>query len=203
MPPVMDDGRETSPPPRYTETTPNTDSKANNSSNSHNHGPWLVRRTSIHIESTVANTETGDRSSISPSQTTDQSKGAFRGLFRKDDPREGIRALKEGLREPFDNGQLGTRVTIEATQPIRSQAERRIELKGLEQAASAKRWTGSGRPAEAWGKLMKVCILFPRLVGHHCADICRILSSGMGPVTHTCILDIHDQTLRFASILRC
>ena len=164
----MDDGREVSPPPRYTESTPNTDSKSNTSSRSHSHGPWLVRRTSIHIESTVADVESSEHSSMSPSRSTDQSKGAFRGLFRKDDPRESIRAMKEGLREPFDNGQLGTRVTIEAAQPIRSQAERRIELKGLEQAASAKRWTGSGRPAEAWGKLMKVGIYFSHWKGRSC-----------------------------------
>ena len=60
------------------------------------------------------------------------------------------------LRQGFESSQLGTRVTIEATRPIRSQAERRIELKGLQEAASAKRWTGSGRPGEAWGKLIKV-----------------------------------------------
>lgn len=29
-------------------------------------------------------------------------------------------------------------------------------MKGLEQAASMKRWAGEGKPAEAWGKLIKV-----------------------------------------------
>ena len=160
---MADDRRELSPPPRYTESTPTAESKNKDTLWTQNHGPWLVRRTSIHIESTAADAESLNCSSLSSSRTIEQQKAARRGPFRKDDPREAVRAIKDGLNEPFDHGQMGTRVTIEATQPIRSQAERRIELKGLEQAASAKRWTGSGRPAEAWGKLMKVGCLFHHL----------------------------------------
>ena len=39
-------------------------------------------------------------------------------------------------------------------------------MRGLEQAASMKRWTGNGRPAEAWGKLIKVnTISGPQMLG--------------------------------------
>ena len=47
---------------------------------------------------------------------------------------------------PYDSVQLGTVVSIEASHP----------LKGLKQAAIMKRLIGDGRPAEMWGKLIKV-----------------------------------------------
>ena len=149
---------EGSPPPRYSESTAHRDKRVSDSSNL-GHGPWLVRRTSIHVESTSA-AQLGDCSSQPTSISTSkhEPKRPLRNLFAK-----GANTQPEGYNEsagttmqPFDSMQLGTQVTIEATRPSRSQAERRIELKGLQEAASAKRWTGNGKPGEAWGKLMKV-----------------------------------------------
>ncbi|KAL9099665.1 MAG: hypothetical protein Q9163_004866 [Psora crenata] len=151
------DNVESSPPPRYSEPTTHRDNKASEARNN-SHGPWLVRRTSIHIESVSAvelDVMASQRTSVSPS-SHDQ-RGSLRNLFAKggntqpDVPRE----ITEALRQPFEPNQLGTKVTIEATRPIRTQADRRIELKGLQEAASAKRWAGTGRPGEAWGKLIR------------------------------------------------
>ena len=155
-PPLSD--VEGSPPPRYSESTAHRDNKASEAWY-HGHGPWLVRRTSIHVESTSVNSfddRSSQRTSLSPS--SQEQKGPLRSLFAKggNNQSEGSRENVRALKQPFEPSQLGTQVTIEATRPIRSHAERRIELKGLQEAASAKRWTGNGRPGEAWGKLIKV-----------------------------------------------
>ena len=60
------------------------------------------------------------------------------------------------MSQPYDSVRFGTTVSIEAGHPTGSQTQRRYEMRGLEQAASVKRFAGSGSPAEAWGKLMKV-----------------------------------------------
>ena len=200
MPRTIGDGRGASPPPGYSEST-HSGPKATEASWNPNSGPWLVRRTSIHIESTSADAESMSRSSMSPSRSTDQRSARVR-LFKREDPRESIRAIKSSSNEPFASSQMGTQVTIEATQPVRNQTEKRIELKGLEQAASAKRWTGSGHSAEAWGKLAKVSTL-PLHRKRGLAHKVRTPNSGIRPVTHTYSMVINDQVLLSASNRRC
>ena len=55
-----------------------------------------------------------------------------------------------------ESSDFGTTVLIEAAQPPKVQKRERHQMKGLEQAASMKRWLGNGNPAEPWGKLAKV-----------------------------------------------
>ena len=146
--------RNLSPPPTYSESRYSEDTKAS----ANVCGPWLVQRTSIHIESTSIDEGSILRPSISPSISSDHSSSRY-GRFRKRVPHHDHSSIHQGLPQTSDTRQFGSSVTIEAARPLRSQAERRIELKGLEQAASARRWAGGGRPAEAWGKLMKACLL--------------------------------------------
>lgn len=61
----------------------------------------------------------------------------------------------EDLTKSLDPLPLGTTVCIEAAPPVKVSEQKLHEMKGLEQAASLKRWAGEGRPADAWGKLMK------------------------------------------------
>ena len=62
----------------------------------------------------------------------------------------------EDLAQTFDAIPFGTTVSIEAAQPVKAREQQLYEMKGLQQAASMKRWAGEGRPAVAWGKLIKV-----------------------------------------------
>lgn len=125
------------------------------------YSPWLLRKTSIRVESTPNVDFQGDSSihrvSTSSSTRSDE-KRAVRGVLKRlgsnqaKDQRDDWKSISSGT-EPTP---FGVTVSIEATRPLRPQTSRRQEMKGLEQAASAKRWTGSGRPGEAWGKLIKV-----------------------------------------------
>ena len=155
----MDLDRWNSPPPQYSESNTASDSK-NDDHWKQGHTPWLVQRTSIVVETSAATADSASslRESTSPSRSTDQRNG-IRGIFRRDDRQESLRSGSNSQRHAIHDGQLGTQVTIEANQPIRSTAERRIELKGLEQAASTRRWPGSARAPEPWGKLKAVCVL--------------------------------------------
>ncbi|KAG8533817.1 uncharacterized protein KY384_001558 [Bacidia gigantensis] len=152
MPADVDGPRDFSPPPRYSESNNVLESK-DGDPRPHNHGQWLLRRTSIHIESSAADVESSRCTSISSGSTGPNRAGD--GFFQKNGDHGGQGQANGGLGHHFGALQLGSRVVIEATHPTRSRAERRVELKGLEQAASAKRWSGSGRPAELWGKLMQ------------------------------------------------
>ena len=62
----------------------------------------------------------------------------------------------EDLAQTYDAIPFGTTVSIEAAQPVKAREQQLHELKGLQKAASMKRWAGEGRPADVWGKLIKV-----------------------------------------------
>ena len=150
------------PPPRY-EAAAQRDVKAADNS-VHSHSPWLLRRTSIHVESTHNEAWQDDSSShrgTAPSLRSNDEKKALRNLLTRfsnkpaEDHGEDGRTYRD-LGQLHDSSDFGTRVLIEAAQPAKVRTWERHEMKGLEQAASVKRWPGSGNPAEPWGKLAKV-----------------------------------------------
>ena len=151
------------PPPQYAEATSQRDVKVVDNSD-YNHSPWLLRRTSIHVESTPNEAWQDDNSShreIAPSIKSNDEKKALRNLLTKfgnntaeDQSVDGRTDRDVG--QAHNSSDFGTRVFIEAVQPQKVQTRRRHVMKGLEQAASVKRWPGNGYPAEPWGKLAKV-----------------------------------------------
>lgn len=151
------------PPPQYTETTAQSDVKAVDNSN-YSHSPWLLRRTSIHVESTPNEAWQDDSSShreTAPSISSNDEKKALRNLSTRFGNKPGEDHIEDGRTyrsggQPQDSSDFGTKVIIEAAQPLKIQTRERHEMKGLEQAASVKRWPGNGNPAEPWGKLAKV-----------------------------------------------
>ena len=156
------------PPPQYEAASPRISAqlqkvvKATESVNLTS-GPWLVRRTSIVIESHSSQTTADDQSVSGVSSTgtrhEDEVGGISAGIFRRaisrQDSMDSRRAPPWHACKPFDTG-FGTSVLIEAGKPRRAKTERQMDMKGLEQAASVKRWPGGGRPGEAWGKLTRV-----------------------------------------------
>ena len=163
------------PPPQYAEATSPRNSQISERSLAHsatkitetvtyNQGPWLLRRTSIVIESEPSDLYPDDKSTSRASGTTSRISEHTRRstLNRKISYKNGQENLDVGqhpwhANKHFDTG-FGVKVSIEAGKPNRGRGERRHDMKGLEQAASVKRWAGGGRPGEAWGKLMKVRI---------------------------------------------
>ena len=170
-----------SPPPQYSLRADTHDSKVSEPP-TYGNTPWLLKRTSITVESTCR----GENASTDQLSTYAGTKGdkklAIRSLIKnklrtKDsDNLDDQRSLEDS---PYDFVQFGTVVSIEASQPT----QRRYEMKGLEQATNMKRWVGNGQPAEAWGKLVKVSS-GPRCTMYWNAHIIRIRSSG-----------IHQETL--------
>lgn len=150
-------------PPHYDEVTGQTDIKTGEQP-SYGHSPWLLRRTSIRVESTPNEAYYDDRSSNrDPSIKSNDEKGAIRNLMTRFGSRQGEELIEEGksfMSQGQDQYEFGTKVSIEASNPLKAQTRQRHEMKGLEQAASVKRWPGGGSPAEAWGKLAKVNIQF-------------------------------------------
>lgn len=150
------------PPPQYTETTAQTDVKVVDDSN-YSHSPWLLRRTSIHVESTpneaLQDHNTSHRE-IAPSIKSNEEKKALRNLLTKFGNKAAEDQSDDGRINgdvgQIDSANYGTTVLIEAAQPPKAQTRERHLMKGLEQAASVKRWPGHGNPAEPWGKLAKV-----------------------------------------------
>ncbi len=151
------------PPPRYTEAPAQRDVKTANDLH-YSHSPWLLRRTSIHVESTQNRAWQDDNSSHqenAPFVKSNDEKKALRSLLTRFNNKPGEDQSVNGRNHP-DLGQLhessdfGTRVFIEAAQPLKVNTWERHEMKGLEQAASVKRWPGNGKPEEPWGKLPKV-----------------------------------------------
>ena len=150
------------PPPQYTEATAQTDVKVVDELD-YSHSPWLLRRTSIHVESTPNGAWQDNNSShreTAPSIKSNDEKKALRNLLTKfankaaDDQNDEDKFTGDvGRHESSD---FGTTVLIEAAQPPKVQRRERHQMKGLEQAASVKRWPGNGNPAEPWGKLAKV-----------------------------------------------
>ena len=159
------------PPPQYTEATAQTDVKVVDDSN-YSHSPWLLRRTSIHVESTPNEAWQDNNSShreIAPSIKSNDEKKALRNLLTKfgnkvaeDQSDDGKINGDVGRHESSD---FGTTVLIEAAQPPKVQKRERHQMKGLEQAASVKRWPGNGNPAEPWGKLAKVSLYITLIIG--------------------------------------
>lgn len=151
------------PPPQYTEAIAQRDVKVVDDPN-YSHSPWLLRRTSIHVESTPNEAWQDDNSShreIAPSIKSNDEKKALRNLLTRfgnkpaeDQSEDGRTSRDAGQHQ--DSCDFGTRVVIEAAQPVKVRIRERHAMKGLEQAASVKRWPGNGNPSEPWGKLAKV-----------------------------------------------
>lgn len=150
-----------SPPPQYTDLISHTSSAESKPAESqYSHGPWLLKRTSIHVESTPTNVVDDTASENISISTRNEEKRAVRNLISMfgNKPSEVLHDDRSSIgvsSQLHDLNAFGTTVSIEACQPKRLETKAR-EMKGLEQAASIWRWTGTGQPAEAWGKLMKV-----------------------------------------------
>ena len=118
------------------------------------------------MESTLAEPSRDDQSSGRVSIcSTVQDEHRGRSLFnrynnRQSEERSSIRSSdwwsSDDLAKPIEPLPFGTTISIEAAQPVKALEQKLHEMKGLEQAASMKRWAGTGHPADAWGKLMKV-----------------------------------------------
>lgn len=193
------------PPPRYMESTAQTNSKIGEESH-YGNSPWLLRRTSIVVESEPSEQVDDGRSLVrvsTCSTTKEDEKGALRGLLNKFGNRQGQERLLNGKRveetnKIYETANFGTKVSIEASQPVRGQIPYRHEMRGLEQAASMKRWPGYGRKAEAWGKLMKVnaCCRTQR---HGILKRFRTPSCGIRLETPWCTLVTSDRNPHFES----
>ena len=145
-------------PPQYTEVPPSMDEKIHDQSRivPMPSMPWVVQRTSVTVESTPLyddHRSGSDVVSISSSTNSNEKRGV-RSMLSRIGPRQARGSIDCGSMsdQPFDSIAYGTEVTIEGGNP----KLQRLEMKGLEQAASMKRWTGNGKSAEAWGKLVKV-----------------------------------------------
>ncbi|KAL8713847.1 MAG: hypothetical protein Q9220_001992 [cf. Caloplaca sp. 1 TL-2023] len=129
------------------------------------HGAFLLKKTEISVSSSPAEPFDDDQSSdraSTCSTTRDEKRG--RTMFGKLGNRQGdeqssihssVWRSSEDLAKPYDSTPFGTTVSIEAAQPVKAYEQKLHEMRGLEQAASMKRWACNGKPAEAWGKLMK------------------------------------------------
>ncbi|KAL8952532.1 MAG: hypothetical protein Q9222_001562 [Ikaeria aurantiellina] len=128
-------------------------------------GAFLLKKTEISVSSTPAEPFDDDQSSDRASTCStarDEKRG--RTVFGRLGNRQGdeqssihssIWRSSEDLAKPYDSTPFGTTVSIEAAQPVKACEQKLHEMRGLEQAASMKRWACEGKPAEAWGKLMK------------------------------------------------
>lgn len=157
-----------SPPPHYTDKRSHAETSITETSN-YGNGSWLLRRTSFTIESTPAAAETNsdslsDQQSVTSSARSEE-KRRLRNVISRFG-RMGDEGVPDGRQSrssqdtahPYDGEHFGTTVSIEVGHRPRPRTQRRHELRGLEEAASMKRWSGSGKPADAWGKLAKVCL---------------------------------------------
>ncbi|KAL9633002.1 MAG: hypothetical protein Q9204_003576 [Flavoplaca sp. TL-2023a] len=130
-------------------------------------GAFLLKKTEISVHSEPAapsnDDQSSDRASIATTVRDDRRDQSLRTTFsnRASDEQDSIhssvwRSSEDLPKLPFDPQPFGTTVSIEAAQPTRINEQKMQAMKGLEQAASMKRWAGDGKPAEAWGKLIKV-----------------------------------------------
>lgn len=150
------------PPPRYSEIISHRDSKGKEPPN-YSHPPWLLRRTSIHVESTPANfsDDTASEHTTISSGTRNDERRTTRHLLSKvgrkhtEDATGRDDASSIADSKMSEHTLYGTTVSIEASQP-RTMISKQREMKGLEDAASMKRWSGTAQPGEAWGKLIRV-----------------------------------------------
>ncbi|KAL8964850.1 MAG: hypothetical protein Q9183_004177 [Haloplaca sp. 2 TL-2023] len=128
-------------------------------------GAFLLKKTEItvHSEPVVPHgDDLSDRSSLASTVRDDRRLHSSRTTLsnrasgEQDSIHSGVWRSSEDLSKlPFDPQPFGTTVSIEAVQPTKAYEQRMQVMKGLEQAASMKRWAGDGNPAEAWGKLVK------------------------------------------------
>lgn len=141
-------------------------SKAGTEQSNLNTSPWLLRRTSIHVSSEAAepfdnDKESTSRMSIATSKRSEKEGGLRKRLFKQSQPKHqgsvgDVSTTSSWEHTETSDSGFGTKVSIQAGQPGRTKAERHYDMKGLEQATNVKRWSGSGKPGEAWGKLQKV-----------------------------------------------
>lgn len=147
-------------PPLYPETRPSSQIDTKNGDQSF-FGP-IQRRVSILVESSAASETPFSSSSNLSTNSRGDEKSALRTLLTKFGSRQNEQLGDDAPRtiedicSAFNLAQFGTKVSIEASYPINPHIQRHQIIRGLEQAASVKRWVGGGKPAEAWGKLMKV-----------------------------------------------
>ncbi|KAL8994709.1 MAG: hypothetical protein Q9169_005394 [Polycauliona sp. 2 TL-2023] len=145
------------------------DERANSNRNDHGYfgqGAFLLKKTEISVHSEPAgppiDDQASDRASIASTVRDDRRVRSIRTATsnRPSDEGDSIhssvwRSSEDLHKLPFDPQPFGTTVSIEAAQPTKAYEQRMQVMKGLEQAASVKRWAGDGKPAEAWGKLIK------------------------------------------------
>ena len=125
----------------------------------YSHPPWLVRRTSIYVESSPADDVDDALSDQISVSTTNDEKKAVRNLI----DRFGRKLLEvhddqnsvANSKHDSETTVFGTTVSIEASQP-KTRISKKREMQGLAEAASLQRWSGTSQPGEAWGKLAKV-----------------------------------------------
>lgn len=143
----------TYPPPKYTKAAAQADEKITDTQ-PYRHSPWVVQRTSVMVESTPLYDDHRSDVVSMTSSTRSTEKRAIRKVLRRLGNGHSAEQLddEKSIYDQGDASTFGTQVLIEGGNPKRQ----RIEMKGLEQAASMKRWIGAGKLAEAWGKLVKV-----------------------------------------------
>ncbi|KAL8647236.1 MAG: hypothetical protein Q9210_005678 [Variospora velana] len=126
------------------------------------HGAFLLKKTEISVKSSLAEPFSDDQSSDRASTCSTEKGGrSILGRFgnRLGDEQSSIHSSvwrsSEDLATTSEPLPFGTTVSIQAARPTKPHEQKLHEMKGLEQAASMKRWAGDGKPAEAWGKLIK------------------------------------------------
>ena len=164
--PPQENGPKSSPLSTW---TPREHTRQNLSQNEHTlpgQGAFLLKKTEVSIHSEPAAPFSDDQSSDQAS-TYSTVQDEIRGRSTRDaisrrhsEEQTSIHGSvwqsSDDLTNAIDPRPFGTTVSIEAAQPVKAYVQKLHEMKGLEQAASMKRWAGEGRPAEAWGKLSKV-----------------------------------------------
>ena len=128
-------------------------------------GAFLLKKTEVSIESAPAeplkDDQSSDQASICSTTKGDEIRTS-RSLTGKSGRQSGESSSTwrscEDLTQTYDAIPFGMTVSIEAAQPVKAREQQLHEMKGLQQAASIKRWAGEGRLAEVWGKLIKVMI---------------------------------------------
>lgn len=152
-------------PPEYAAATAQSDEKVSKSE-FYSHSPWVLQRTSVTVESTPLYDDHRSDVVSMTSSTRSNEKSAVRKVLEKLGSNQNTDQFRDerSICDEEESFAFGTQVLIEGGNPKRQ----RLEMKGLEQAASMKRWTGDGKPAEAWGKLIKVISHLHRLISRPC-----------------------------------
>ncbi|KAL8906087.1 MAG: hypothetical protein Q9171_006409 [Xanthocarpia ochracea] len=128
-------------------------------------GAFLLKKTEVSIHSEPA-APFSDEQSSDQASTYSTVQDEIRGRSTRDtismrhsEEQSSIHSSvwqsSDDLAKAIDPRPFGTTVSIEAAQPVKAHVQKLHEMKGLEQAASVKRWAGDGTAAEVWGKLSK------------------------------------------------